>query len=120
ELIAVSHIMKDASRAKEVPHRSGDVFVDRPIHALGHYDCLPVFFVTVQREKKSRALPVPDWSCQRAFVVATLLRRLDLGECVPRIKEGIAKHKIERAMKLGCAALGGDLKPRAARAREQR
>src|SRR5216117_2364337 len=73
ELIAVYQIMKNAPRAKEVPHGSRHVLVDGSVHPFGHNNGLLVFFVSVQREKKGGALPVPDWSGQRTFVIALLL-----------------------------------------------
>src|SRR5215472_1537517 len=77
---------------------------------VGIDDRLLILQVLVERKQEAGALRMPQRSGYRSFVVLSPLRRFDGSKSIASIENGIAKQKVERAMKVGRAALCNDFK----------
>src|SRR6202049_1469182 len=93
KLIRLAKIMKDTPGEEVVMRGVGDVGVDRPVRPGGVHDCLLIVVIQIERKQKGGFLAPAQRSGERAFVVGSLLARLDDCEWIAGVEERVPIKK---------------------------
>src|SRR5690349_12020926 len=112
--------MECAAGEQQVVDWRRNVLLNRSGEADGTDDGLRLIKVSFESEQEGVVFVVTQGTGERTFVILAVFRRLDRGEGVGGIENGIAKQEVERAVKVRRAGLGGDFEARAAGVGEKR